>query len=260
MFGIDMTPYEIYIFILCLIVFIMLAGFSAICIVTIYKLCVRLIRSGLEDDRIIEEEYYRYIGNGAFRVIDRILTFFMLTVFLVVFAVSIFVGITENTYFENIPSFRVVRTASMAKVHPKNEYLNALGINNRIQTFDLILTYEIPPEDELQLYDIVVYEVDEMLIVHRIVGIEPPNESHPDETYFLLQGDAVEAADRFPVRYSQMKASYRDEKIPFVGSLILFMQSPAGWLCILLAFGTSIIVPIVEKSIEDEKYKRLIHK
>ena len=96
-----------------------------------------------------------------------------------------------------------------------------------------------------------------MYVIHRIVGIEEPNEKHPNERQFLLQGDAVENPDRFPVLYSQMQGIYEGERMPYIGSFLLFLQSPAGWLCVLLVVFTIIITPIVEKLIENEKRKRL---
>ena len=113
----------------------------------------------------------------------------------------------------------------------------------------MIFTYKLPAEEDLELYDIVVYEVDDILVIHRIVGIEEPNNSHK-ERYFLLQGDAIERPDRFPVYYSQMKAIYRGERIPFIGSFVTFMQSPAGWLCVILLVFTMIALPVVEKKLQ----------
>jgi hypothetical protein len=110
---------------------------------------------------------------------------------------------------------------------------------------------------DLKLYDVVLYEVDGILLSHRIVGIEEPNEKHPDQRYFLLQGDAVESPDRFPVKYEQIKGIWRGEKIPFIGSFVLFMQSPAGWLCVLLVIVSMIATPRMEKKIKDEMVIRL---
>ena len=72
-----------------------------------------------------------------------------------------------------------------------------------------------------------------------------------------MQGDAVEAPDRFPVKYEQMRGIYRGEKIPFIGSFVLFMQSPAGWLCMLLVVGAVIATPILEKKIAKSKQDRI---
>ena len=94
--------------------------------------------------------------------------------------------------------------------------------------------------------------------MHRIVGIEEPNTYHPNEKYFLMQGDAVGSPDRFPVLYSQMKGIYKGEKIPFIGSFILFMQSPAGWLCLLLIVGAMICTPILEKKLLNARKERFL--
>ena len=106
------------------------------------------------------------------------------------------------------------------------------------------------------MYDIVVYEVENTLIAHSIVGIEEPNDKH-SERYFLLQGDAVANPDRFPVKYEQMKGIYYDQRIPFVGSLIMFLQSPAGYICILLIVFGVFVTPVVEKRIWAIKLERL---
>ena len=116
---------------------------------------------------------------------------------------------------------------------------------------------ELPDEFELELYDIVIYELRGDLIIHRIVGIEEPNEEHPDHRLFELRGDAVKNSDEFKVEYSQMKAIYRGEKIRFAGSFIFFMQSPLGYLCILLLVVGSILSPILELMISHAKRKRL---
>ena len=75
--------------------------------------------------------------------------------------------------------------------------------------------------------------------------------------YFLLQGDAVEAPDRFPVLYGQMRGIYRGNRIPFVGSFILFMQSLAGWLCVFLIVFAMIATPLLERKLQRAKDERL---
>lgn len=254
-----MTQYEIYIFILCAIVFFMLTTLSIVAITYIAKLSIKLIRVGAEDDKITAEDKKTKEKklNKTSKFFDYALSFFLCIVFALVFSASLYINCAENTYIAGVPTYRVVKTASMSEKHKKNEYLVENNLNDQIQTFDLILTYAIPKEEDLKLYDIVVYEVDNILIVHRIVGIEEPNVHHPNERYFLLQGDNVESPDRFPVRYSQMRAIYRGEKIPFVGSFVLFMQSPAGWLCMLLVVVAMVATPLLERKFGKEKALRL---
>lgn len=254
-----MTQYEIYIFILCAIVFFMLTTLSIVAVTYIAKLSIKLIRVGAEDDKIIAEDKKTKAKklNKASRIFDYALSFLMCIIFALVFSASLYINCAENTYIAGVPTYRVVRTASMAEKNEKNQYLFDNKLNDQIQTFDLILTYAIPKEEDLKLYDIVVYEVDDILVVHRIVGIEEPNAKHPNERHFLLQGDNVESPDRFPVRYSQMKAIYKGEKIPFVGSFVLFMQSPAGWLCMLLVVFAMVATPLLERKFAKEKNLRL---
>lgn len=50
-----MTDYEIYVFLLCFIVFILLTALSVVCLYIITRLSLRLIRSGAEDENILKE-------------------------------------------------------------------------------------------------------------------------------------------------------------------------------------------------------------
>lgn len=255
-----MTNFEIYSLILALIVFALLTALSVTCIVYIFKMQSRLIKVGAEDEKIIEYYEKKKTEKKAtfVKVMNYALTIIMVAFFVVIFSGSIYINCTQNAYFDNVPTYRVVKTSSMSKKNEENKYLFDNKLDDQIQAFDLILTYRVPKEEELELYDIVVYETDDMLIVHRIVGIEEPNENHPNERWFLLQGDAVDAADRFPVTYGQIKGIYKGEKVPYIGSFILFMQSPAGWLCVLLVVGAVILAPIIEKKLEQAKQARYL--
>ena len=248
--------YETYILIVCTIVYALLAGLSIFVIILFTKMTLRLIRHGVEDDRI-KKEYKKMQGKRKCGAVDCIVSVFCALLFTCAFAFSLYVNVQEDKYFDNIPTLKVVKSGSMAKKHEKNTYLFENNLNDQFQTFDIIFTYALPKEEDLQLYDIVVYEVDGGLLVHRIVGIEEPNAEHPDERYFLLQGDAVERPDRFPVHYSQMKAIYRGTHVANVGSFVSFLQSPAGWMCMILIVIAIVATPIIEKVIEKAKKERL---
>ncbi len=256
-----MTNYEIYTFILCLVVYIMLTALSVTCITIITKMSLRIIRAGLDDSRIIEEHNKKIANKDFNKFLEFVSYGFSFLVCLAFVATFVTSFLVENpsgqVYFAPQSNYRVVQTGSMERKNEKNKYLFENDLNNQIHTFDIIKTGALPDEMELELYDIVVYEVDDMLIVHRIVEIEEPNAEHPDCRHFKLQGDAIESADRFPVLYKQMKAIYTGHRIPFIGSFVMFMQSPAGWLCILLVITAMIATPILENKIQIEKYERL---
>jgi signal peptidase I len=145
----------------------------------------------------------------------------------------------------------------MEEKNEKNKYLLENKLDDQFAMFDVILCEKLPAEEDLKLYDIVVYQQDDMYVIHRIIGIEEPNEEHPNERHFLLRGDAVEYSDKFPVRYSQMQGIYRGSHFPFVGSFIMFLQSPAGAVCMLLILFAIIIAPIAEGILEKARRERL---
>ena len=253
-----MIDIEVYSFILCLIVF---TAFTTLFSYMIYKITsmeLTMIYNGVLDERVERQHGKNERIQKTFNIIGKFFSLIICLALCVAFAFSVYMNITEDKAANGIPSIKVVKSASMAEKYEGNSYLFDNNLNDQLQTFDLIITRHIPDENELKLYDIVVYEQDDMQIIHRIVAIEEPNKDHPNERYFLLQGDAVEYPDKFPVRYSQMRGIYRGERIPMVGSFVMFLQSPAGWLCILLALVATIATPIIERKISEAEESRMI--
>ena len=253
-----MTNFEIYVFILCFIVFSLLTAMFTYLIWSITTMEIELIRNGHRDEAIREE--YEKKSRRSYRVslaISRVISLLMCLVFAATFTAAMYVRANEDRPANGIPSVKVVKSGSMAKKNEKNKYLFENRLDDQFQQFDVVICEHIPDEMDLKLYDIVVYKQDDMYVIHRIVAIEEPNESHPNNRHFLLQGDAVERPDRFPVLYEQMQGIYRGTRVPYVGSFIMFLQSPAGWLCMLLVVFAMIVSPIVEKILDNEKRARL---
>ena len=253
----EMTPYETYIFVLCLIVFSLFTIFFTVMLGYFVSLHIKLIRHGVVDKKIKIEYQKREekAPSKLGRFFDRFFSVAVCLMLCSAFAFSMYMKVNETQIPEDVPALRVVQSSSMARKHEKNTYL--VGVNNQVQMFDLITVYQMPEESELQLYDVVVYEKNGDFVLHRIVEIEEPNGFHPNERWYKFQGDAVSNSDSDPVLYSQMRGIYRNERIPFVGSFIMFMQSPAGYLCILLVLIAVIATPILEKRLERAKTKRM---
>lgn len=252
-----MTSFEIYVFILCLIVFVALTALLGTMLVVLLKQGHKLIACGVEDERIKKEYEKETQSSPVVKIICTVLTVIMLLVTLSCCGFSVYVQFSSDSPKGNVAVPKVVMSESMSKKHKNNDYLEANGLDDQFGMFDLIYTHKLPGEYELELYDIVVYEYEDKLIIHRIIGIEEPNEKHPDCRHFLLRGDALRFSDEFPVLYSQMKAIYRGERVAHVGSFFAFMQSPAGYLCILLVIVAVIATPIMEKKLWEAKLSRL---
>jgi len=244
-------------------VFVALTSLFTYLIVFIGKQQVKLVKGGLDDQRIIKDVNKKLKRKkkcccqcGLF---DKILSIFFCVVLGVICVVSVAVGVTGDGVVKGVPVLKVVATSSMSARYEKNEYLFNHNLTDQLQVFDLVVLHELPPEDQLELYDIVVYEhITGTLLIHRIVNIEEPNQKHPNERYFLLQGDANSSADVFPVRYSQMKSIYRGEKIPNVGSFVYFMQSPAGIICFILVAFAVCAIPVVSKKFNALDKERVV--
>ncbi len=253
-----MKSYDTYVLVLCLIVFAALTAMFTVLITCIVKMRLKMIASGLVDDEIREElrQEAKRKSGAAYLIQNRIIPIVFCLLVLAMFLVSIFINISSKNRVGKIPVMKVVNSSSMATKYENNTYLDENNITNRIQRFDLIQVIALPREEDLQLYDVVVYESDGALIVHRIVEIHEPNAEHA-ERQFLLQGDANQYPDRFPVRYEQMKGLYSGVRIPFVGSFVEFMHSPVGYLCVLLVVFVSIALPLIEKKLAEAIEARL---
>ncbi len=252
-----MTSYDIYIFFLCMVTLALAVSVFSYIVRAIIRLYMKSLRAGLEDE-VLKAEYQEGLReNKKGKALGCLVSVAVEVLFLALFLFSIVVNVQKDMFFPHIPTMKMVQSGSMSRKHDKNVYLAANHLNDQIQTFDLIFVYQAPAEEDLQLYDVVLYEVDGTYIIHRIVGIEEPNEQHPQERYFLCQGDAVETPDRFPVYYSQIRAVYTGQRIPFVGSFVSFLQSPAGWFCLAFVLFAMFGAPALERKIERAQIARL---
>lgn len=253
-----MTPFDIYLLVISIVVILGLASFFTILIWYIYTLTMRLIYVGYWDQELVEEFDIEKLPKPQ-GTVGKIISAAVCGVLAIVVLFSVFLGMTETSITAAVPSLKVVKSGSMSEKHEKNEYLVENDLNNQIQTFDIITTYAPPAEEDIKLYDVIVYEDDGNLIIHRVIYIVEPNKEG-DGRLFYTRGDANEKSDTMPVKYEQIRGIYREERIPFVGSFVLFMQSPAGIICLMLAIACMIIMPIVDDKIAEarsHRYRRI---
>ena len=243
-----------------IIVVLIIGGAFILYLSVIYKQKIKLVKHGIEDEELKKEYIKEHKKSNV--IINKIangFSVFLCVLFCGVFFFSIYAQTTGNDFpVPGIKSAKVVQSGSMSEKRKENKYLFENNLNDQFDVYDIILTKELPGEFELKLYDIVVYEVDEMMIVHRIIGIEEPNERHPEERWFTLKGDANISQDRFPVKYDQMKAIYTGEYIPYCGAFIMFFQSTLGYLLIAVLLVYAIAAPYSQRALEKATKARLV--
>lgn len=249
-----MTSFEIYSLVVSLVVIIGLTVFLSFLIGYIYVLTTRLIAIGYWDHELVHDQPFRR-RFVLFGTVGKIISTVVCIVLAIMVAFSVAMGVTENDLTKNLASLKVVKSESMSKAHKNNDYIEENNLNDQFQMFDLIVTHPLPAEEDIELYDVIVYERDGNLIIHRVVYIAEPNENVP-EYRFYFRGDANKENDDEWVSYDQMRGIYRGKRIPFVGSFILFMQSPAGIICLILAIVGMFIMPIIDQRIEDVRDHR----
>ena len=101
-----MTAFDIYVLVLCLIVFISLTALFSYLIAALIKLTVRLVKTGVEDERI-KEEYGKARKRKAgclSVVIDRVVSVILCCVLFAMFAFSLYVNFSGAPASDTVPT------------------------------------------------------------------------------------------------------------------------------------------------------------
>ena len=102
---------------------------------------------------------------------------------------------------------------------------------------------------EYKLNDIVVYQDGNGLVVHRIINI--------DGETITTKGDANNVADE-PTDISTVKGKVLFW-LPYAGSIVKWLKSPLGIICIVIAAIALIEIPRRnEKKKDDEERQKII--
>ena len=109
-----MDKFEIYSLVLCLIVFVLLTSLLSYMLAVIIKQGLKNIRVGAEDEEIIKEfntntAKIQSKFSKTFHLVLNILLCMLLCTF---FLISLYINCTQNVYFDNVPTYRVVLTSS----------------------------------------------------------------------------------------------------------------------------------------------------
>ena len=119
-------------------------------------------------------------------------------------------------------SMEAVRTGSMSKVDPSNEwYLK--DIDQRIQINDIVILKEVNSFEDIQLYDVISYRHPQGInVIHRVVFI--------GDNYCMTRGDAVDKDDNIRITLDMVNGVYTGTRIPFFGSITFYLQDDYGIL------------------------------
>ena len=94
---------------------------------------------------------------------------------------------------------------------------------DHIEVGDLIFVGQAEPQ-ELEVGNVIAYMEGEVVVTHRIIGIEPGEDG---KLLFYTKGDANNTEDLHPVTEDNLVGIDR-WRIPVVGDFALFLQTPLG--------------------------------
>lgn len=178
---------------------------------------------------------------------------------------AITMKVNTGTLSFNDSQVLVVKTSSMSTKHSNNTYLDSRDKvsgykNTRIKANTLIALKTYKPSDEIDLYDIVAFKIEDTIIVHRVVEINNSN----GNTLYTFRGDANPYSLTAEVNVTQDKiiGVYDGYQSIPLGYIISFLQSPIGTISILMLvitlFGYTVIFEKIDKA-HDKRYEEVLN-
>ena len=118
---------------------------------------------------------------------------------------------------------------------------------DHIEVGDLIFIKDVDPDDLVE-ENIITFREGKSLVTHRIIGINGPDEN--GKRTFNTKGDANNLADLNPIEEEDIVGVYVG-RLPVVGDIALFMQTPIG---MVLFIGVPLAAYIVYDVIRRKRY------
>lgn len=151
----------------------------------------------------------------------------------------------QTTYFGD-KTYLVIQTSSMASINDNNKYLKDGSIdskdrmNTRISQYAFIGIDKFKSEDQIKVYDIVAFRMDDKIIVHRVYSIGEEKDGHK---LFTFRGDANPASmsDEINVTSDRIVGIFDGYQNQVLGSIVIYIQSGTGLISV---FAIAIVLMV----------------
>ena len=151
----------------------------------------------------------------------------------------------QTTYFGD-KTYLVVQTSSMASMNDSNKYLKDGSIdskdrmNTRISQYAFIGIDKFKSEDQIKVYDIVAFRMDDKIIVHRVYSIGEEKDGHK---LFTFRGDANPASmsGEINVTSDRIVGVFDGYQNQVLGSIVIYIQSGTGLISV---FAIAIVLMV----------------
>lgn len=152
----------------------------------------------------------------------------------------------QTTYFGD-KTYLVVQTSSMASISDNNKYLKDGSIdskdrmNTRISQYAFIGIDKFKSEDQIKVYDIVAFRMDDKIIVHRVYSISIGEKD--GHKFFTFRGDANPASmsGEINVTSDRIVGVFDGYQNQVLGSIVIYIQSGTGLISV---FAIAIVLMV----------------
>lgn len=192
----------------------------------------------------------------AFAVVRTVLFAVFLAVIIPVLILSVIGKITKGPVFEK--GILVVASASMSQRNPANTYLETEHLENRFNTYDVIVIQKVKKAEDLKQYDVIAYRNGEgTTIIHRIREIIPVSDGSPGGVRFITRGDSNNADDYYRPNLNDVVGVYTGGRARTVGIFVMFLQSVPGMVTIVAVLYCLFMIDTVSRRIEKAEQARI---
>lgn len=245
----------------------------------------KVIRKGLDDDEIrediqkkkckwmkkdknkhlsFEQEYFN--SRSSKKTVGRVISGILFTILL---AFTIFVSVeyvqvkNDNFLYINNKTVLVIKTSSMETTNDSNSYLKNNSdteyqyINTRLERYSLVSIDKYYQGDELKLYDIVAFKMDDTVIVHRLIQIGVDKET--GQKVYTFRGDANNASFVHETNVTEDKiiGKFNGYYNVGMGYVVSFLQSEIGLISLIILCLSIVAYTMFNDGIDSAYEKRM---
>ena len=151
-----------------------------------------------------------------------------------VFSVGLTYRVNNDNLFINDTTYLTILTGSMETKNEKNDYLEKYDLNNQITQYSLVGITKVEDLNEIKLWDIIAYEHEGNIILHRVIDIYTDDED-PSIICFKLRGDANSASLSYEEKIckNDIVGKYNGFQNYGLGVFLTYIKSEIGFIALL---------------------------
>lgn len=152
----------------------------------------------------------------------------------------------QITYFGD-KTYLVVQTSSMASINDNNKYLKDGSIdskdrmNTRISQYAFIGIDKFKSEDQIKVYDIVAFRMDDKIIVHRVYSISMGEKDGHKLLTFRGDANPASMSGEINVTSDRIVGVFDGYQNQVLGSIVIYIQSGTGLISV---FAIAIVLMV----------------